>query len=147
MDKSEQYILMCEKAEDIHVFRPIDDFVLANPITKAVITVANLHPTIYFNEEDRKLDEGYERKVVKAVWLPRQDQLQQIMTDNEKIKLINNHPITQVNRLHIMMRDYLELWSEDNTTWKPTTMEQWWIVVVMKWSFNKHWDNKLKQWK
>ncbi len=106
MDTSEEYIKMCEKAGEIQKVKPSPN-----------------DPREFF-----RLDKN-------AVWLPRQDQLQEMCQEKKPQWLLSSLDIS-VN--HEMSRhyDYFQ---------RFTSMEQLWLAFVMKERFNKTWSEK--EWK
>lgn len=132
MDTSKEYILMCEKADEIQYLRPLDSefqegdfygyydehhhYEGTYPDGKHI---ADWTSGIAYDDGEYGLpykSEGYS-------WLPRQDQLQDMVTDYPN---------------DIKMRRFYE-WYQDN--YFPT-YEQDWLAFVMKERWNKTWDGK-----
>lgn len=116
MDTSETYVKMCEKAVEIQKLCP-------NEISEKDFS-AILPPS---EEEEAKLPKF---KIICGifVWLPRQDQLQEMMIETG----------TNINLLH-----YFVSWI-DNTynlcSWD--SMEQLWLAFVMKERYSKVWNGE-----
>ena len=126
MDTSEKYIKMCEKAEEIqknHKWEYADFFVLVRPqhFERIVFLVWNDNMIIQENEI--------------IVWLPRQDQLQEMA--NTKWPW----PMYLFRFYEFIQQEYLYNAEE----WKPIadySMEQLWLAFVMKEKFGKTWDDE-----
>lgn len=123
MDASKEYILMCEKAEEIQKKWDWDsDFCcLYNRIDKKCYCNVQLY--VYCGKEKKNLE--VDREIY--VWLPRQDQLQEILG--------------MINYKHVkgIILDF--------AYWCPTvteefrTHEQLWLAFVMYKKYNKIWNS------
>lgn len=102
MDKSERYIKMCEKAEEIQLYF-IEPFIITNDIHS------------YW---------------VGHIWLPRQDQLQ------EMVKCVELPILCQVFEMFTTKRYE---GTESTTAFIFTSMEQLWLAFVMKEKYDKVW--------
>ena len=148
MDTSKEYILMCEKAWEIQKawkpemgdwVRVQDDpksewrppkkdsytYVLYKVIGEQDPTFINLQITSIkeWIKEGRDYCSGY------PIWLPRQDQLQNMIDWTSY-----SYPISaMVFQLEEFYRTLKEL---------PNSMEQLWLAFVMKEKHNKTWDGK-----
>jgi hypothetical protein len=71
----------------------------------------------------------------KLIWLPRQDQLQEIVTDMGT--WIDKRPLNVLARFNEWMRFSDMTWINDNTT-----IEQMWLAFVMQEKYNKIWDGE-----
>lgn len=109
MDTSKTYIEMCKKAEEIQRLRPI---------------VADDHDYFYCKVH------GFGCDLDKAVWLPRQDQLQEMLS------------IGKSNTFTGLLA--LQLFIEDNAKYEMLdwSMEQLWLAFVMKSLYQKVWNGK-----
>ena len=120
MDTSEQYIKMCEKAEEIQN---------CEEASKQYRYPRN----IYLGKGDYGYADFYQYKHSENIWLPRQDQLQEMVGSFE----------------HCCMR-IVQYWDDDTGFEYCTSMEQLWLAFVMKekygkvWSGDK-WGNKQEQ--
>lgn len=116
MDCSPEYIRMCEKAEEIQAQRAQYD----KGDYFSCWTVGKY--TIVLWGEKRKLPHE------KSIWLPRQDQLQE---------MVKSPPVVMgnLNRLQAFMNEYSPL-----DGWE--SMEQLWLAFVMKEKYNKIWDGE-----
>ena len=138
MDKSETYIKMCEKAEEIQAQR---EAVIGNfyydPLTGVRIVGTTdpegVNPFTIFNKQ---LEDS------RFIWLPRQDQLQEMIRD-----------ITKPRRLIWVFYDWLKsLVVEDkvcpsgnyfsNSNLNYESLEQLWLSFLMKECWNKTWNGK-----
>ena len=122
MDKTEIFVKMCEKAEEIQRMSP-RVFITTNAVN---IPFYDLEGNCWFNRNSEK-----------AIWLPRQDQLQDMAWDKE---------IGEDNIDHLLMRFYTEIHKIPDFDWQYwdrfRTMEQKWLAFVMKSRYNKVWNGK-----
>ena len=131
MDTSIEYIKMCEKAEEIQkLWKP---------------TVADFH-TSYDWKEVHTVEFDYDSSEIDIlgcpphIWLPRQDQLQEMLID----KIGGNH----IALLSVLIRSDLfcqaglgHYVSSPNYNY-TNSMEQLWLVFVMKEKYNKIWNGE-----
>jgi len=115
MDTSETYIKMCEKAEEIQchkAHRPTDMY---------------LHKGIDGDEVMAGYNLAY---VATSVWLPRQDQLQEMWLEHKPLACPSGS-------FHFLMQS----WIIPNLDYanKFTSMEQLWLAFVMKEKYGKVW--------
>jgi len=121
MDDTETYIKMCKKAEEIQDLwdRNHYDF-FYNPDHKSICI------TGYYDEDGEYL------RGKRAIWLPRQSQLQEMVGDYQEC----------CNLLH----DYFDCEDGDRleTLWDYTltSMEQLWLAFVMKEKYHKVWNTE-----
>ena len=111
------YIKMCEKAEEVQRLRPIQlgDWYAAQG-NRCVCVIGSLaHPKL---TADLFLG--------KDTWLPRQDQLQEMM------------PMP----LSIVIDDFRNFCLQDGQVWLFGSMEQLWLAFVMRDKYNKVWDGQ-----
>lgn len=127
MDQSKKYIEMCEKAEEIQKQKPKKGDFYAWPERNGEKEVDVLHEMLM---EVLFGDSIYNETV--ATWLPRQDQLQEMMNQE----------------FHQLLDDF---WSEflewewfHRPEWSKdcNSMEQLWLAFVMKEKYNKIWNGK-----
>jgi len=148
MDTSEQYIKMCEKAGEIQgnrellegdfyaYIRPKEGFNWLHHTRQEFIDNPSeswAEPSVCMLSDDR--DYGIEHiyeDVIERCWLPRQDQLQEMLLfpcgdfkDNFWSALDD-------------FRDYA--FSETFIPYIPTSMEQLWLCYVMKQKYGKAWN-------
>ena len=115
MDTTEQYIKMCEKAEEIQTLR-FPDFFAGDwyiSLNGYPMVIGSVLP----------LDEDLHRRG--EIWLPRQDQLQ------EMIWTKGNAPL-------LFLRDFLHFVGKERKY--EASFEQLWLAFVMKEKYNKTWD-------
>lgn len=143
MDKSEQYIRMCEEAaEELQKrWKPIDgDFCWHDnegaeylgshefPATNAVVHLAMGNTRDYWYN---------------WLWLPRQDQLQEMVEENNPVSLIRDLEEWTSLPMWIQLkpsRKATPLAEEFYTSLnRLTSMEQLWLAFVMKEKHNKVW--------
>ena len=122
MDISEKYIKMCEKAEEIQKeWKPQKaDLYLACTLE------ARAWRYYGFNEMSW---------CMWKIWLPRQDQLQ------EMFQLDKNSHYTQMIDI---IDNYYHVWID--YIWELQSMEQFMLSCLMKEKFNKIWDDKKEEW-
>ena len=116
MDTTKQYLLMCEKANEIQVLRPTEsngDWCNWMGDTKCInVGIVILHKNI--------------------IWLPRQDQLQEMIIN----PLLSNGLINQI-------KDKLNNFKiEKVVQGKIISMEQYLLLIVMQEKYNKVWNGK-----
>jgi hypothetical protein len=157
MDKSKEYILMCEKAEEIQEeWKPItgDVYDGRSNITKGIHIL--------------KQPECLNRYKWDHIWLPRQDQLQDIYINyrhekySEEIKkdygendgeyLNKIYEAKKMKRWVMNSLMHFKYFCEspcpfseykDSANWKKyDTYEQLWLAFVMKEKYNKKWNGK-----
>jgi len=135
MDTSPEYMKMCEKAEEIQKEWnnkiPIEKHksVIYDPKSKQVY-----EPTIFGESVSSTIP-------VNCIWLPRQDQLQEIFGKESSLALLER----------------FKSWIDDNCTeekapwfykeqYKGWSLEQLWLVFVMKKKYGKIWNPTRKEW-
>ena len=157
MNTNETYIKMCEKAEEMQAqWKPV----LGDWICSATQTLRNKksgrnvrvvqyvedkrgYPIIHSRESMGTMDAKY---CVDIIWLPRQDQLQEVMglSDRQLMKQFRN--------FLIWITGVPECYDRYNTGESfPDTMpygvflpsfEQLWLAFVMKEKYNKVWNGE-----
>ena len=140
MDRSGKYIKMCEKAEEIQKeWEPKNgDYV----VYKNVICLTRVgpypDPILYYGKFSKSWvvcdEEVKEIKEIlgsdSIVWLPRQDQLQE-MCDPP---------------LDVLLMEFWEWLPKYELGVKYTSMEQLWLAFVMKRKYQKVWDEEKGEW-
>jgi len=138
MDYSKEYVLMCQKAEEIQQLRPLrfqpGDIIYHNgqgpkSIGRTVwFTIAPEDYTVY--------------KATHNDWIPRQDELQDMIDLKRyyKARYSTLHSIfnvfaTRVNGYKVKPRIS-----------EFTSFEQLWLALVMFENYDKKWDFENKQW-
>ncbi len=119
MDTSERYVKMCEKATEIQM-RP-------KPIEAVVYTGNNVHIVKGINSPDFDI-----------IWLPRQDQLQEILGKDttEVIEGFTNFiGGVQFDSIHEEVSPW-ELYAES----VDKSLEQLWLNYVMSIKYHKVWN-------
>ena len=138
MDTSEKYIKMCEKAQEIQDLRKLDNGE-GSPYLKEGDYFCKLTST---NVELFKNKTSY--ILIDIVWLPRQDQLQDIVinktnnfgSNNLSSQLLLNNIVGFSKELYCSRKK--EMFS---------TLEQLWLAFVMKTIYNKIWNEETQNWK
>lgn len=129
MDKSETFIKMSEKAEEIQEKAPkhlTDD---------GRFLFTHCGENLYVRRGASFNDEGFS-KGGKLVWLPRQDQLQE---------MIGEDIYTNIKNAMWSILDNFHRYAFSSNAFNefiPLTMEQLWLAFVMKEKYNKAWDGE-----
>jgi len=136
MDTTPVYTKMCMKAEEIQLaWKPIPGDFCEKSYSQGVDTVASVSKDVLFFPEDVGFDYivGEERE--ECIWLPRQDQLQEMVGGNHWVK--HYHFQTFINDIlgWEIMKFNLNL---DNYT----SLEQAWLAYVMWGTFKKLWNGE-----
>ena len=114
MDTTKQYILMCEKAEEIQ--KLAKDWFFGKD---------NSHDYYRFTQDKKRI--GIQKGINIQIWLPRQDQLQEIYD--------NGQNFTHQNLEHFYR------WYKSGIG-KFFSMEQLWLAFVMWGLYKKEWTGK-----
>jgi len=148
MDKSYKYTLMCEKAGEIqkdHIFEDGDYFAknMSNCEDRNDLFVEEedyYEDDKQYRIEQRRVllyfdcsDEYYMYDTTGAIWLPRQDQLQNMITK----KYFGSIAIFEE-----FFRFFDENWEDINFD----SAEQLWLVFVMNEEFGKQWSEEKSKW-
>ena len=132
MDTSKEYIKMCDCEEIQNLWKPsVGDFQCSDE---------GLNLYIQQYADWYKVNENLEGWKEGAIWLPRQDQLQE-MLDNENYK----------NHVHYRFSEFLESKYSISAQcafiilmnmFENCSMEQLWLAFVMKEKHNKIWNGE-----
>ena len=143
MDTSKEYIKMCEKAGEIQLlkrekkhtdtgkWKPGDYYTTWFP--PFLITIIPQYLDEWADEPD------YLHHPSENIWLPRQDQLQEMIQDNSQHYL---------NSVHQIWYEFAEYDGDGSIFAIPdylkhiASMEQLWLAFVMKEKYNKIWNGK-----
>ena len=117
MDSSKEYILMCEKAIEIQELWKCDTGDFNYSPGHDIVFIADIRTR-------------WRSRKQKNVWLPRQDQLQDI---------IPGLPLNHVLRISKFV-DNLD--DGSGTILKWDSMEQLWLALIMYNKFSKRWNGK-----
>ena len=125
-DISDTYIKMCEKAENLQdKWTIMNGDYLFSKETKKIKLVPSPSPKI--NHTHKELQDC-------AVWLPRQDQLQEILCGVSPVKGWTAYGLA--GGLHkFLLTDY-------DSSIIDGTMEQYWLSFVMLEKYKKKWDGE-----
>ena len=136
MDTSKQYIEMCRKAVEIQDREPEQfDLYYPNGIYIYHTLRAGGAPDSY--QFQRGFDMGGANCVYKddiGCWLPRQDQLQEMVLKKDRYLTGMFYNLYEFSREH--------LYSDDGNTLIFHSFEQLWLAYVMKEKYNKVWNDK-----
>jgi hypothetical protein len=140
MDQSEEYIRMCEAADEIQDFSGDSDNRLGNPVYfyrnpgKDTIT----HRWEVYERIGLTYDEDHPSENTKTVWLPSQDQLQDCCPGSSIFEVVD-----EFHEFVFTMRRFSE---EDKIVMKKqypsqfVTAEQLWLAYLMYSTLQKRWD-------
>lgn len=150
MDTSGQYIEMCRKAVEVQeLWKPnIGDYCKTKLLKKCAVIIGI---GFYRNPMITVLGIGYtNRRTLKSksglTWLPRQDQLQEILGSSCKCELLWLHQIKYLEPHANWCCDFAEDGPIETESYRIIyTWEQFWLSLVMHVKFNKTW--KGKDWK
>jgi len=121
MDTSKRYIKMCEKAKELNYSPSGSD--------------GNWY---YYPEEDIvKCRNSYEGDFG-DVWLPRQDQLQEMV----RVATISIQQFEEEYSMDVWHTQYRTYEKEPDCEFVATSMEQLWLAFVMKEKYNNTWNGK-----
>jgi len=136
MDFSEKYIKMCEKAKEIQAEwkLQVGDYYFANKKIHVLGTEIYKNRRIYPFESSPYIKTDFFRD---RVWLPRQDQLQEMLN----LKVIKYGLLNEIdNILYKVYKDkYISGFAFDS-------FEQLFLALVMYKKYEKIWDNKKEEW-
>jgi len=146
----ETYIKMCEKAEEIqenHKWEYGDYFLAEHTVwcigsasfhyqnVEDGVPIRDILPIASMQTDDlegAKISDSY-------VWLPRQDQLQEMVPSPMASTAPNFRIISELNRFY----DY---WDTNGIPNFLTTWEELWLAFVMKEKYSKVWDGEKEEW-
>ena len=117
MDCSLEYIEMCRKADEIQSLKMIQKYIKGK--------------SFYHPEHDRGMF------LINSVWLPRQDQLQDMV---EVVGAPNPPGAWTLNSVFTAFLNIKNTYSPIEKS--KMSMEQLWLAFVMSEKFNKKWDGK-----
>jgi hypothetical protein len=148
MDTSETYIKMCEKAVKIQKLRhkPTKDDSIEPWLDGDFFCI---HPPVEYPDEDDEIGIGYNcndyfysQPEGDAVWLPRQDQLQEMVIGKGVLAGdwldVLEHFVMDEGGLF----DLFDTHRIDTTYNYTKSFEQLWLAFVMKKKYNKVWDGE-----
>ena len=116
MDKTKEYVEMCEKAEELKEFWPHRECIEA-PYGVNIVEWGE-NGNCWSNRENSML-----------IWLPRQDQLQE-MIDWSAFSYVVSTKVKRIDDFYNTLKEV------------PESMEQLWLAFVMKEKYQKVWDGK-----
>lgn len=132
MDKSQVYINMCKAAPEIQALAPTAQTQIH--LWGNIYSYSTKDDTAFFWRMNTYKDDILDYTI--AVWLPRQDQLQDMVINNPRTGLLN---------MSFFFADFFYDVSTDNNgdpldSLKFTSMEQLWLAFVMQEKYNKSWE-------
>ena len=137
MDTSETYIKMCDCSEIQENREPTTGDWYVDRLENYVAVLHHTSRDTFISEDGTEFFGRTDDDCVhesEAIWLPRQDQLQEMVFDST---LINGdyYPVMRLlRRFYLFIKDYEQ--------WEDATMEQLWLAFVMKEKHGKVWDGE-----
>jgi len=149
MDTSKEYIAMADCPEIQEMWKPISGdifmFVYGKNMYKGVVTKPEKNIiqkcSAYYQKLPHKREKEFGKVTYKmeTIWLPRQDQLQEMILDDEQY---------ESSSIKLKLSAYglinkFGLWTKDNLEYINGllySMEQLWLAFVMKEKYNKIWN-------
>ncbi len=134
MDTSEEYILMCEKSEELQhdELKPGDTFFFDG--YKSATHYVKVKELRIFGIDTNEIEDWW-----KCIWLPRQDQLQEIIKDIEIKTMQVGDSISK------KLAMYFGIWVNMKECESLFSWEQYLLAWVMKEKYNKIWKDE--EWK
>lgn len=146
MDTSKEYIKMCDSPEiqkGKHKNGVGGNWINVNIISASCCYgVGNFYYSKDFEKTNTCTLCGNKSSYIdktKTVWLPRQDQLQEIYRGGEDLKAPSAELKVLYDNIHFLNNP------DAKYLWKFPTMEQLWLAFVMKEKFEKTWNGE--KWK
>lgn len=141
MDTSKQYIAMCDcpEIQDKWEFKQGDFYK-----DKVSLEVLDEDVEGYTTDNCQTYTREYliqEIKDYEAIWLPRQDQLQEMLMNEPYPKTPAIGRLQDLTNFVHTTPYCQEKSEEDEACHYFETLEQLWLAFVMKEKFNKHWDD------
>ena len=135
MDFSKEYIKMCDCIEIQNQYpRKGDWFMRASFPGEPQLWVGDDDGSISYTEMADKSEFGEDdNRMIGHIWLPRQDQLQDMMNDNVR----NTVFLSGMYKL-AALRKYSS--GHSDTDFALKSFEQMWLAIVMYEKFNKTWN-------
>ncbi len=81
-------------------------------------------------------------KKEKAIWLPTQEQLQEIILPILREKYNNSVPLRKMNREGIWVMDLFHAFLTEDRLFHSNDMNELWLAFVMKEKYNKIWTGE-----
>jgi len=136
MDISNKYIKMCEMSEEIQKLKPFNnDDGFHCKIGDEFYIVKGEH----YYQRSLEVLKGKDYKLFPKVWLPRRDQLQDMLYSLEdNVEMVEG--IASVACPNVICEDILEF-SRCDCEYGLETMEQLWLAYVMHEKYSKVWLN------
>lgn len=135
MDLSVKYIKMCSQAIELqnlkimsYGFSHQEGNFFYDRSKKESFSVGDINTSNGTNDE---FTSDYHSE--DCIWLPRQDQLQEIF------KMSTYNLILEFNRFY---GSFCEMYGKDEFIYREYSMEQLWLMFVMKEKYGKVWDNR-----
>ena len=166
MDTSKEFVKMCEKAEEIQAILDFKYYTIENVFAvkekkkecihegeKTFISYS--YDKIYCSLCGKKLKE-YQAEFIETynikptglnfVWLPRQDQLQELVKDKVRDNQKTTHAYVKGPNpegfINVCLLTDFYFWQERIAPLFFTSMEQLWLAFVMKEKYHKIWNGE-----
>lgn len=152
MDTTAEYIEMCQKAEEIQGLRPKIEFNhYTNQFEDGDFVVDEYNEIRVYHSDSK--GEGFIADEIIICWLPRQDQLQEMVIESKWWIDLFIDADTKDRRFvpqcepYILFQEFINhcKWSYQKGN-SFLTMEQSWLSFVMKKNFSKTWNPETKTW-
>jgi len=145
MDTSKEYIEMCEKAEEIQPHDDWEDGDFFYHELKVQESAGYGGGVFVECDQEYTLHEAYRskgdrHKNKRWVWLPRQDQLQEIVRGSKHLHLLAYEFAAYFHGSIDPL--YPEIGRDNFTVDSDNSMEQMWLAFVMKVKYSKIWDGE-----
>ena len=131
MDVSLEYIKMCEKAEEIQ------ELELSTGVSAGDFVYTG-EQVIVWCRVCKRLDIDFKQD---TIWLPRQDQLQEMVPTGENLEAFH---VGHGNQMRYQLGQFTQDYGLDYTN-QFTSMEQLWLAFCMSEKYNKIWDGEIWQ--
>lgn len=140
MDTSKEYIKMCEKAVEVQALWEVmpADFIYHKENAKSDYVHGTTYTYLIANETT-KLDDMKDI----AVWLPRQDQLQGMVSElaRDNLNILMMMFINQLINIKVSGNDPIV-----SLKYSIVSIEQLWLVFVMSEKYGKTWNTETLKW-
>lgn len=143
MDFTEQYLLMLKESQEIQSqWEPsLGDFYI-NYINQ-IWTIEHIDFASYRGKIKLTWRENW-KETCKLIWIPKQDQLQQIYANSSSLDKASNWYIVVLDNFQdwVLNKEY----QNDDYILQFTSLEQLWLAFVMLMVYDKVWNNETKKW-
>lgn len=154
MDTSRKYIEMCSKAVEVQEIKKEEQYFLNGDIVYYVnVDIVHVEGSIIGSRPDDKFElsntPAHDYELSRPVWLPKQDQLQEIIKTSvtKKVMPDADNEVLAVDDLRILRVFYIYTAKFANIPVNTElTLEQMWLMFLMQVVYDKKWDENCKDW-